>query len=224
MSSFRSAKTSLKSVLNTVQQRAHWLSLASRQSEKPVPIYPAKSPEGIKVHIGSGAINVQGWINIDARAFAHTHIVATDFDLAMFTDGAISHIYLCHVLEHFPYSEVDSILRNFFRKLAPDGKVYISVPDFSRLVDVFQENKGDLNIIKSALMGGQDYAYNFHKAMFTEQTLTKVLEATGFAEIKTWETKDLFGAEVGDWSSRTLPTPHGARFISLNLCATKVGP
>jgi len=214
-------KPALRTFLSKTRQRINWLALAPHQGSKDLPIYPSVAPEGVKLHIGCGTVNVQGWINMDARAFPHTHIVSKGFDLEMFTDGAVSQIYLCHVLEHFSYHEIQGILAKFHKKLAKGGRIYISVPDFDKLVSVFSENQGNLNIINGALMGGQEYEYNFHRAMFTAATLGASLQQAGFNHVAPWQVTDVFGVDVGDWASRTLPTPHGRRFISLNLCGVK---
>lgn len=204
------------------RHRIDWLRIAMRQGDTALPVYPVKFDEGIKVHIGSGSINVQGWINLDARSFPHTHILSNGVSLDMFADTAISQIYLCHVLEHFSFKEVDEILVSFARKLKSGGRVYISVPDLSAMVNIFTENNNDLSIIKSALMGGQDYEFNFHKAAFTKESLSNSLQAAGFANASTWRVEEVFGREIGDWSSRHIPTPRGPRSISLNLMATKI--
>jgi predicted SAM-dependent methyltransferase len=214
-------KPAARSFFSKTRQRIHWLKLASDMGKEAPPVYPTFSNDGLKLHIGSGSINVQGWINIDARAFPHTHIVTKGFDLSMFSDGSVSQIYLCHVLEHFSYHEVEGLLANFLKKLQSGGRIYISVPDFQALVAVFSECNGDLNVINSALMGGQEYEYNFHRAMFTAESLGASMKRAGFSDVAPWKVTDVFGVDVGDWSSRTLPTPNGRRFISLNLMGVK---
>ncbi|MBF0441955.1 MAG: hypothetical protein HQK54_08635, partial [Oligoflexales bacterium] len=139
-----------------------WMRLAFHKDSLVPPIYPSTDMPGIKLHIGSGEINIQGWINLDARAFPHTHIVSDKIDLSAFADYSISSVYLCHLLEHFSFGEVSQILQLIHKKLKPNGKILISVPDLSKLVDVFREFGDDVELISTALMGGQDYNFNFH--------------------------------------------------------------
>lgn len=187
----------------------------------PPPIYSKHSHGGLKVHLGAGPVNLQGWVNIDARQAPHIHLCSDGFSLQEFADGAISEIYMCHVLEHFSFADVEAILNNLRRKLKVGGTLRLSVPDFDRLISAYQANGNDLELIRYALMGGQDYAYNFHKAVFNQASLSKLLTACGFVEVRTWKTEDEFGVHIGDWSETDFETSHGVFPISLNLKALK---
>ena len=185
------------------------------------PVYPKIVNEGLKIHLGCGPINLQGWVSIDVRQAPHVHLQSEGFALSEFADGAISEIYMCHVLEHFSFEEVGEILRNFHKKLKIGGVLRLSVPDFDRLVTVYQANGNNLELVKLALMGGQDYAYNFHKCVFNCTTLTDVLVACGFEHMLEWNTLEEFGTHLGDWSETDFQTPKGKFAISLNMKAIK---
>lgn len=185
------------------------------------PIYPAHNDGGLKIHLGAGPINLQGWINIDARPSSHIHLCSEGFELNQFTDGAVSQIYMCHVLEHFSFEEVKAILAILHKKLAVGGVLRIAVPDFDRLIEVYQKNDNNLEIVKFALMGGQDYEYNFHKAVFNAPLLSELLTSCGFTAVEHWETLAEFGAHLNDWSEAMFDTPAGSFPISLNLKAIK---
>ena len=57
--------------INKIMKRS---SLVRNNYDQVVPIYPKNNTDGLKVHLGSGEINLQGWINVDARKFKHTHL------------------------------------------------------------------------------------------------------------------------------------------------------
>lgn len=185
------------------------------------PVYPSTGDGGLKIHLGAGPINLQGWVNIDARQAPHIHLRSEGFALNEFADGAISEIYMCHVLEHFSFDEIGEILRNFHRKLKAGGVLRLSVPDFDRLVTVYYANGKNLELIKFALMGGQDYAHNFHKCVFNHAVLANLLAACGFAHVAEWNTLEEFGVHLGDWSETGFKTPKGEFPISLNMKAIK---
>jgi predicted SAM-dependent methyltransferase len=170
-----------------------------------------------KVHIGCGPVNIEGWINIDARNAPHVHLHTDVIDLASFTDGSLGEIYLCHVLEHFSFAEAEEVMRTFHRKLRPGGVLRISVPDFRSLAQRYLENKVDLESIKFALMGGQDYVYNFHKSVYDEETLANLFRKTGFIAATSYDTQKDFGTDLGDWSTGEIKSFK----ISLNMKATK---
>lgn len=185
------------------------------------PVYPKAGNGGLKIHVGSGSINIQGWVSIDARQAPHIHLCSEGFALKEFVDGSIGEIYMCHVLEHFSFEEIGEILRNFHRKLKIGGVLRLSVPDFDRLLTVYQANGNNLELIKFALMGGQDYAHNFHKCVFNRAALADLLVACGFAHIAEWNTIEEFGVHLGDWSETSFQTPRGEFPISLNMKAIK---
>lgn len=170
-----------------------------------------------KVHIGCGTVNIEGWINIDARSASHVHIDTDVVDLATFSDASLGEIYTCHMLEHLSFEEVRKILAIFMVKLKPGGTLRIAVPDFSQLARLYVEQGVGLETIKYALMGGQDYAYNFHKSVFDRDTLTRLLQDTGFQQVQSYDTVEDFGTELGDWSTGKISGVP----ISLNLKACK---
>jgi predicted SAM-dependent methyltransferase len=181
---------------------------------------PTAPMPGLKVHIGCGFINIEGWVNIDARAMPHVHIHTESIELDEFADGAVAEIYLCHVLEHFSFAEVEHLLRVFHRKLAPGGTLRLSVPDFDLLLQVYRDT-GDLDVISMALMGGQDYAFNFHKNVFNATRLQQLLLAAGFSSVNRWDAIEDFGLDLGDWSTRSFEIGGRSFKVSLNLKASK---
>lgn len=206
-------KNFLKSVI-TIFRR---FGVLIKNRDKPEVIYSEKIADGLRIHLGAGPVNIQGWVNIDARAYEHTHLVAKNFELAEFADGTISEIYMCHVLEHFSFVEAEALLRNLKRKLRSGGVIRISVPCFDKLIAVYAAGNNDLDLIKLAIMGGQDYEFNFHKSIYNNESLVRLLETCGYIDIMEWDTKADFGVDLGDWSNKSFPSPSGPKMISLNL-------
>lgn len=184
-------------------------------------VFLEKEVSGLKLHIGPGPINIQGWINIDARGFNHIHLVTDDLELKEFNDNSVAEIYLCHVLEHLSFAEAQRVMDIFFKKLKKGGVLRISVPNFESMIDIYLRNLNDLEAIKFALMGGQDHPYNFHKSVFDDRSMRKMFERSGFQVIGEWSTIEDFGVDLGDWSSVTFAAPGKCIPISLNLKAIK---
>lgn len=185
------------------------------------PVYPKVSDGGLKIHLGAGPINLQGWVSIDARQAPHIHFQSEGFALNEFADGAISEIYMCHVLEHFSFEEAKSVLNTFYKKLKVGGVLRLSVPDFDQLIAIYHSSGNDLELIKLALMGGQDYEYNFHKGVFNRALLSNLLISCGFIGVQTWNTLEDFGIDLGDWSNKSFVTQTDNIQVSLNLKAIK---
>ncbi|MFT5452216.1 MAG: putative SAM-dependent methyltransferase [Enterobacterales bacterium] len=216
-------------MLNTLRKTYHWIKkflqwqrFVFSHYNKSVPVYAKTAGEGIKLHIGAGEVNVQGWVNVDGRKFEHTHFVSDGFDLKEFSDNSIEEIYLCHVLEHFSFQDGENLLKYFRTKIMVGGVLRISVPNFDALVTAYKANGDDVESIKSALMGGQNYDYNYHKAIFNKKSLALMLKQCEFSEAIEWKTEEDFGIGLGDWSNGTISTPDNKIPISLNLKAIKV--
>ena len=78
---------------------------------------------------------------------------------------------MCHVLEHFPFDQVSRILSLLYSKLDRNGLLYLSVPDFSSICNIYLKTNS-IETISPQLLGGQDYNFNFHKAIFDKSYLT----------------------------------------------------
>ena len=202
-----------------------WQKSALQNTGKPVPIFAAVNPsaaKGLKIHLGAGEINLQGWINVDARPLPHIHAQTSSLALAEFADGAVGAIYMCHVLEHLSFDESTALIQALHGKLADGGAIMISVPDFDAIVRIYAASGNDLETIKHPLMGGQGYEYNFHKSVYNRAALEKLLIQCGFDDPSPWETVREFGCEIGDWSSVMVKMGNGETVsISLNVKARK---
>ena len=64
----------------------------------------------MKLHLGCGERYLPGWKHLDARKFPHVDYVTDKLDkLNMFADNSVEEIYACHVLEHFPRTEMNRV-------------------------------------------------------------------------------------------------------------------
>jgi predicted SAM-dependent methyltransferase len=210
-----------KNIKKRLKNLAGWIGLSLNHCEEKPPVFAKKKGEGLRIHIGCGDINIQGWINVDARPAAHVHLITNSLSLDQFADGCAEEIYLCHILEHFAIDEINHLLELFNRKLAPEGIIRISVPSFDALLKIYESNSREVSSIQTALMGGQDYEYNFHKTIFNENSLRDLLTSAGFQNISSWNTLEAFGSELRDWSSAMFTSQDTIYPLSLNLKGEK---
>jgi len=174
------------------------------------------------LHVGCGPINAHGFINIDARPQPHVHIVTRNlFKLWMIPDASADLIYMCHVLEHVGHNDSMSTLREMYRILRPGGVLRISVPDLDLLIAAYQGSGHQIRAIERALMGGQDYRFNFHYAAFNAEHLRNLLLTGGFRTTREWNPLDCEHHDFADWASRPISW-NGRDFpVSLNLEGVK---
>lgn len=97
-----------------------------------------QSERGLKIHLACGPHRLAGWINADMEP------APLRLDLRWrlpFEDGAASHVYMAHALEHFRYKEdARSVLREIHRVLAPGGVLRVVVPDIELCLRAYVED------------------------------------------------------------------------------------
>jgi predicted SAM-dependent methyltransferase len=187
--------------------------------------FPPKIPNNknkeILIHIGCGELNDKKYINIDARAFPHVHVVSENIMLDDFYDNSVDLIYGCHVLEHVSHLNISKLLSAWYKKLKPGGVVRISVPDFDRIIDIYNDNGKDITTIQNPLMGGQDYPTNFHMVALNFNYLKNVFERFDYKVVRMWEPRIAKHHSFDDWSDKTLSINGKEYIISLNIEAIK---
>ena len=66
-------------------------------------------------------------------------------------------------------------------------------------------------------MGGQDYAYNYHKSVYNFELLNNMLDKCNFKQVELYDPVSFFGSEIGDFSTYKIEDI----FISLSVVARK---
>ena len=128
---------------------------------------------------------------------------------------------MSHVLEHVKRGDLKRVLVEMKRVLKNSGVIRFSVPDFDRLIEVYNLSGKDINAISQQLMGGQDDEYNIHYCVFNQQYLSKLLKDVGFQKVVEWDPDNCSYHNFKDCASRAL-TVNGKKYrISLNLEAIK---
>ncbi len=162
------------------------------------PAWAIKEP-GTKLiaDIGSGAqtpymLDEGVTVTFDIREDIRPDVVC-DVRYLPVPDQVFDIVHSSHVLEHFPWNGVDKVLKEWARVLKVGGELRLVVPNSrtigKRLIDD-ELNPMDYWVV----MGGQEYAKNFHATIFTPKTLRGLVESLGiFEDIQTNEGPDVFG-------------------------------
>jgi len=190
-----------------------------------IPSFPKSKNCKVLVHIGCGEIDSPEFINIDVRGFAHIHIITSDLtSLPSFEDESVDLIYMCHIFEHIKTPQLLSVLVEMKRLLKVGGILRLSVPDFDRILRIYEESDRDINAITQPLMGGQKHEYNIHYSVFNRRRLTELLEEAGFKKVLAWDPSNCEYHNFEDWASRKIKVNGKEYIISLNLEAIKGFP
>jgi len=181
-----------------------------------------ENPGGkILIHLGCGDIASPEFINVDVRPGPHIHFVRDVTDLAIFEKNWSDLIYACHILEHISHRNIENVLWEWRRVLKKGGVLRLSVPDFDKIVHIYECSSRDINSIIKPLMGGQGYKDNVHRSAFNQKYLTEKLMDVGFREIRQWDPDKVSNHEFQDWASSIFKANDKKYQISLNIEAVK---
>jgi len=102
-------------------------------------------------------------------------------------DQTFDIVFSSHTLEHFPWTSVDKVLKEWSRVLKVGGELRIAVPNLRYTAERIM-NDTLLPTDFWVLYGEQDYAKNFHASGFTPNLLRALVESLGiFDNIQTKE-------------------------------------
>ncbi len=180
-----------------------------------------RNPDGkVLVHIGCGELNDPRFINVDKRKMWHIHIIGGVEDLDSIPKNYADLIYMSHVLEHVSHLKVPGVLVELRKRLKDNGILRIAVPDFNKIIEIYQE-VGAIELIAPPLMGGQGYPENYHASIFNSEYLTKLLLKAGFESVRAWDPNSADFHTFDDWSKKPTVVNDREYFASLNLEAVK---
>jgi predicted SAM-dependent methyltransferase len=113
----------------------------------------------VRLHLGSGGIHLDGWVNVDRRYAPGVDRIDNIFILQHIPAGTVESIYSAHALDHADRWTYKTVLRRWFQLLKPDGEIYLSMPDFEWTV-LHYERTRDLLSLFGQLYASQDYPDN----------------------------------------------------------------
>lgn len=144
-----------------------------------------------KLNLGGAWTNFEGFTNIDLRQTPNVQKIGDIRDLrAMgYEDNSVEEIYTSMCLEHVPYFEVPTVLKNWFDALIPGGKISIAVPDLElaikELNDPATHPKAHERLFGEITPGGYwSQPQDWHKSGYTRTSLKYHLEQAGFTRVK----------------------------------------
>lgn len=153
------------------------------------------------LEIGSGNTPLPDHEHLDARAdLPGVDHVADIRSPLPFPDATFDHVSSRNCLEHVPWREVGTVLRDWARILKPHGTLDLWTPDFEYLCRQYLAGRADTHLEGALqadaasvlggydasawalvkMFGGQDYPENFHGAVLDETLVTRLLGAAGF--------------------------------------------
>lgn len=138
-----------------------------------------------KLHVGSGPLAREGWINLDAYPYPGVDYVLDIRAGLPFTN--VSHVYAEHFLEHLELEDGLGFLAECRRVLRDDGVVRLSTPNLDwvwRTQYHFGAWASDREAVRDCFMLNKSFRGWAHRFLYNLQTLTAALHAAGFDEVR----------------------------------------
>jgi hypothetical protein len=144
------------------------------------------SKKKLKLHIGCGNVRLKGYVNIDMRQTPATDYV-TNFKKLPCKGNSVAIIETYHVIEHIPFSEVELVIKEWYRVLSQGGKLVVECPNFDQ--DLNEYLAGNEERLYS-IFGRQRYKGDVHYWGYNTKRLKKLLKIVGFSKTYELEAQD----------------------------------
>ena len=182
----------------------------------------------MKLHLGCGKRELNGFLHIDIADFPHISHRSSVDNLDFIKSETVDEIYTSHTFEYFDRVEANSVLMEWNRVLKPNGQLYITVPDFDKLILIYKESK-ELQSITGPLFGRWTNPNSsillFHKTVWNFSDLTDALKINGFEDVKKFDPVNYLQQIDPSYDDHSLAFyPHMDRSgiqVSLAVCAVK---
>jgi predicted SAM-dependent methyltransferase len=201
--------------------------------------YLAQSPIK-KLHIGCGKNVLPGWLNTDALPLLPDVLyldASRDFS---FKDEQFDYIFSEHMIEHISYHHGARMLAECRRVLKPSGKIRISTPNLSFLINLYRSDKSELHerYIKwstQAFINGRVPEDNAvlvinhfvrswgHRFIYDENTLRDAMLNAGFTNLVKCELQESGDPTLRNLENEARLPPQFLRLETLTLEGTKPG-
>ena len=136
----------------------------------------------MKLDLGSGTNPYgQGYLTVDPYQ-ADAYFRSPMWDLPV-DDGAVTHLYCAHALEHVSWRQLPATLAEWRRVLAPGGELLLRVPDLAWCVMRWLESPHDPWAM-AKIFGSQEHDGNTHRAGFDAPGWRRLLGEGGFTVVR----------------------------------------
>lgn len=141
-----------------------------------------------KLHLGSGARQLDGWANLDINGRGN---LVWDLRKPLpLRPGRVQFVYTEHFIEHIPRKDAVRLFTHARKVMASGGVVRVSTPDLVKLVEDYREGRlvrmdhGSWYPATPCQMVNEGMRLWGHVFVYDEAELTAVLHESGFTKIR----------------------------------------
>jgi predicted SAM-dependent methyltransferase len=138
-----------------------------------------QNAKNIRLHLGCGSKHFHGYINVDLWITDATDVIC-DITHLPWPDNCAETIESYHVLEHISHKSVRKALSEWYRVLAPGGKLILECPNFDAAIQDYLSGN-DNRLIN--IFGQQRHYGDIHLFGYNPARLIKLLEEVGFKDL-----------------------------------------
>lgn len=177
----------------------------------------------VKLHLGCGWRDFgKDWIHVDGGDYPHVKL--KNITKLEFNSDTVDIIYSSHTIEYFDRDEIIDILLEWKRVLKPGGILRLSVPNFEKLIEVYQITNNLDNILGplfGKMLMSNDKIY--HKTVYDINSLEKLLDSVGFCCFEAYDWRNTEHSMFDDHSQAYFPhmDKENGLLISLNIQVKK---
>lgn len=145
-----------------------------------------------KLHIGCGGDFKDNYINVDLYDLSVCDIQDDIITLEKFPDNFASEIFHMHVMEHIDYEQGLKAVKNWYRVMAPGGKLEFETPDADETfrmwleMDYHKRWEQVQNLwlgYRMQIWGTQDAPGMQHYILYDKERMKRMLEEVGFKDV-----------------------------------------
>jgi len=150
----------------------------------------------MKLNLGSGKKNLDGYINIDAVLHTKDTVVGDILNLK-YKDNTVDEIYSEHVIEHLDRNELSRYFSEAYRMLKLGGKLIIVAPSIIKILDNFNDNKIGIDDLDNFLFALHLHTYDYHKQSIYKEKLERLCMENNFNIIRIYyQDRDFSSNEI----------------------------
>jgi len=144
----------------------------------------AQQQQTIRLNLGCGHQPKSGYLNVDQRALPQVDIQADVLNLPV-DENTVKEIYAAHLVEHFTLQQLRQSVLPYWRDcLQANGVLTLVAPNADAMIRAYADQQIDFQQLSTVLMGMQEYDGDFHYALLSPESLSKLLQEAGFQSVE----------------------------------------